>query len=66
MQIVGKYESASSASDDFNMDVKLTSRNTAQDIFHHQGLDRIMIEEVKTIAEALIEKKMAYITPKYE
>lgn len=66
VQIVGKYESASSASEEYNLDVKLTSRNTAREMLQQQGLDRIMIEEVKTIAEALIDRRIVHIQPKYE
>ena len=55
VKIVGKYEPFDERDFASNLDIKLTSRNSARD----QGLDRVMIEEVRTIAWALIDKKLS-------
>lgn len=58
MRIVGKYEPFEDKDYSSNIDIRLTSRNSARDLSTAHGLDRVMIEEVKTIAEALIEKRL--------
>jgi hypothetical protein len=42
VQIVGKFDTGSAVSDDYNLDMKLTSR-TMKEVIQQQGLDRVMI-----------------------